>query len=332
MDQEQIELTEIKVEFKHFDIIPTDEDNSITSDHHYFSSASTLSSPSFQKTIMKEWRILEGNLPDSIYVRVYEQRIDLLRAAIIGPAGTPYHDGLFFFDIQFPSNYPNAPPKVHYRSFGYRLNPNLYENGYVCLSLINTWSGAANEKWIPSQSTMLQVLVSIQALVLNAKPYFNEPAYANLPKNSDPWKTESLHYDENTFILSCKTMMCVLNAPPKFFEEFVVQHFRDRADAILSACKAYDTGRAQIGDQVTTTTAGKRITNKPSWTFKKSMENIYPKLVNSFAKSGPGSPNHEIQHTSRSSEGQGKYILLGSCLGLGIIIILFFLALYNPQP
>jgi hypothetical protein len=45
-----------------------------------------------------------------IYVRVYEERIDLLRAAIVGPAGTPYHDGLFFFDVRFPSDYPKCPP------------------------------------------------------------------------------------------------------------------------------------------------------------------------------------------------------------------------------
>lgn len=47
---------------------------------------------------------------DSIYVRGYEERMDLLRAAIVGPAGTPYHDGLFFFDIFLPSDYPNEPP------------------------------------------------------------------------------------------------------------------------------------------------------------------------------------------------------------------------------
>jgi len=43
-------------------------------------------------------------------VRVYESRMDLLRAVIIGPAGTPYHDGLFVFDAVFPSSYPNDPP------------------------------------------------------------------------------------------------------------------------------------------------------------------------------------------------------------------------------
>lgn len=47
---------------------------------------------------------------DTIFVRVYESRMDLLRAVIIGPAGTPYHDGLFFFDILFPPEYPRVPP------------------------------------------------------------------------------------------------------------------------------------------------------------------------------------------------------------------------------
>lgn len=45
-----------------------------------------------------------------IYVRVAEDRMDLLRAAIIGPKGTPYHDGLFFFDVHIPSAYPSGPP------------------------------------------------------------------------------------------------------------------------------------------------------------------------------------------------------------------------------
>jgi ubiquitin-conjugating enzyme E2 O len=43
-------------------------------------------------------------------VRVCESRMDFLRAVIIGPQGTPYHDGLFFFDCFFPPNYPAVPP------------------------------------------------------------------------------------------------------------------------------------------------------------------------------------------------------------------------------
>lgn len=36
--------------------------------------------------------------------------MDLLQAAIVGAPGTPYHDGLFFFDIFLPPEYPQEPP------------------------------------------------------------------------------------------------------------------------------------------------------------------------------------------------------------------------------
>lgn len=47
--------------------------------------------------------------------------------------------------------------QVWYRSWGLRVNPNLYENGYVCLSLLNTWNGRPQECWNPEASTLLQV-------------------------------------------------------------------------------------------------------------------------------------------------------------------------------
>ncbi|XP_048447034.1 constitutive photomorphogenesis protein 10-like isoform X2 [Pyrus x bretschneideri] len=47
--------------------------------------------------------------------------MDRVRAVIVGTEATPYHDGLFFFDVCFPSDYPNVPPefvkeKVHERN------------------------------------------------------------------------------------------------------------------------------------------------------------------------------------------------------------------------
>ncbi|XVF04221.1 hypothetical protein REPUB_Repub05bG0063700 [Reevesia pubescens] len=227
--------------FKQFDTV---ED---FSDHHYASSGSSTKQPpkNWAKKIQEEWKILEKDLPDTIFVRVYESRMDLLRAVIIGAEGTPYHDGLFFFDVFFPASYPKVPPHVHYHSGGLRLNPNLYCCGKVCLSLLNTWSGNKNEKWIPSMSTMLQVLVSIQALILNQNPYFNEPGWAH--HNGTP-KGELLsrQYNEDTFILSLRTMTYSMRRPPKHFEDFVVGHFYRRAHDILVACKAYMDG-AQVG-------------------------------------------------------------------------------------
>lgn len=59
------------------------------------------------------------------------------------------------------------------KNWKYRLNPNLYANGKVCLSLLGTWSGPG---WVPGKSTLLQVLISIQSMILWAEPITNEPS------------------------------------------------------------------------------------------------------------------------------------------------------------
>lgn len=268
--------------FKRFDVV------SDHSDHFYsISSKNEKLGGSVHKSIMKEWRILEKNLPDSIYVRVYETRIDLLRAVIVGAAGTPYHDALFFFDISFPPEYPTRPPNVHYRSYGLRLNPNLYQSGYVCLSLLNTWFGKKRERWDPSQSTVLQVLLSIQALVLNEKPYFNEPGTGS-PGGSTAEK-KSRAYNEDAFVLTSKTTLYSLRKPPKNFEAFTGEHFRERGSVILRACSAYANGRVGIGyyrDEEEIESCSSCNSNSVSKKFKASMQELYPQLVQAFKKNG----------------------------------------------
>ena len=100
-------------------------------------------------------------------VRVDAGCADLLRACILGADGTPYAGGVFVFDILLPSAFPSVAPQVRYLTTGggsWRANPNLYNNGTVCLSLLGTWPGPA---WEPARSTLLQLLVSLQGLVLN---------------------------------------------------------------------------------------------------------------------------------------------------------------------
>lgn len=275
---------EILRRFKLFKQFDTVEDYS---DHHYTGYGSTMKQPSktWAKKIQEEWKILEKDLPDTIFVRVYETRMDLLRAAIIGAEGTPYHDGLFFFDVFFPSGYPNVPPHVYYHSGGLRLNPNLYNCGKVCLSLLNTWSGNKDEKWIPGVSTMLQVLVSIQGLILNTKPYFNEPGYANM-SGSASGELRSQQYNEDIFILSLKTMMYTVRRPPEHFEDLVVGHFCNRAHDILVACKAYMDG-AQVGSLVKGGVQDVDLSDKScSKRFKDSLAGYVDMLVKVFTQIG----------------------------------------------
>ncbi|KAL5227684.1 hypothetical protein ABZP36_015949 [Zizania latifolia] len=231
-----------KSQFKQFDTIKN------FSDHHYDAKSVGETKREWAKRIQHDWRLLEKDLPASIYVRVAEDRMDLLRAVIIGPKGTPYHDGLFFFDIQFTSLYPSHPPSVYYHSGGLRINPNLYNNGKVCLSLLGTWAGTGCETWNPAQSTMLQVLVSIQALILNEKPYFNEPGYASYA-NSVSGERTAMEYNDTTFVHSCRTMLYSLRRPPEHFADLVASHFRERGHTILAACRYYMEGN-KVGSVV----------------------------------------------------------------------------------
>ncbi|KAL2612071.1 hypothetical protein R1flu_023763 [Riccia fluitans] len=267
---------------KHFDIVKD------PADHHYIGETGLpTNNRKWVKKIQQEWSILEKDLPNTIYARVYEERMDLMRAVIVGIAGTPYHDGLFVFDIYLPPEYPSVPPVVHYHSGGLRLNPNLYENGKVCLSLLNTWTGKGSEIWHPSTSSILQLLLSIQGLVLNAKPYFNEAGYDRQVGTGEGEKN-SVVYNENSFLLSCKSMLYLLRRPPKHLEELIGQHFRQRGSRVIQACKAYLAG-AEVGslkesdlDHVPEMC----FEDKSSAGFKLMLKKLVPKLTAALVEIG----------------------------------------------
>ncbi|XP_051134952.1 probable ubiquitin-conjugating enzyme E2 24 [Andrographis paniculata] len=280
---QKIEEVEHLDSFRQFDMVNN------CFDHHFFhQSGINLQSPQLKRGWMKkvhqEWSIFQKDLPESLYVRVYEERMDLVRTAILGSDGTPYHDGVFFFDIYLPPQYPNEPPMVFYNSGGLRLNPNLYESGKVCLSLLNTWSGSQSEVWNPSSSTILQVLLSLQALVLNEKPYFNEAGFDAQIGRAEGEKN-SFSYNENAFLVNCRSMLYILRKPPKHFEALVDEHFSRRSKKILSACKAYVKG-APVGHPFNHGNDEQGIQEGCSTGFKIMLTKLYPKLVEAFSEKG----------------------------------------------
>ncbi|KAA8546118.1 hypothetical protein F0562_020431 [Nyssa sinensis] len=266
---------------------------------HYFLGANGQNNAGrkWLKKVQQDWSILKNNLPDGIYVRVYEDRMDLLRAVIVGAYGTPYQDGLFFFDFNLPPDYPDVPLSAYYHSGGWRINPNLYEEGKVCLSLLNTWTGRGNEVWDPSSSSILQVLVSLQGLVLNSKPYFNEAGYDKQIGTAEGEKN-SLSYNENTFLLNCKTMMYVMRKPPKDFEEFVRDHFRRRGYYILKACDAYMKGYLIGSLTKDAYPSDESNANANSVGFKLMLAKIVPKLYSALNE--VGADCHEFKHLQQS--------------------------------
>ncbi|KAF2075779.1 hypothetical protein CYY_002912 [Polysphondylium violaceum] len=189
--------------------------------------------------IAQEQSSLIKSLPltfdSSVFVRVHEQNIDIMKVLITGPSDTPYSAGCFVFKVTFPANYPFAPPSVILETTGHgsvRFNPNLYNNGKVCLSLLGTWSGGAGETWNPSTSTLLQVLVSIQSLILVPEPYFNEPGYES-QMSTPTGKASSKKYTEGIRESMVEwAMIDMMKNPPKEFEDVVKLHFFYQKDKI----------------------------------------------------------------------------------------------------
>lgn len=94
-------------------------------------------------------------------------------------------------DWMLPPEFPQVAPIAHFHSWtngngrgmsflivitwklwliATPVNPNLYEEGKVCLSILGTWSGDKNETWNAARSSLLQAFVSIQGLVLVKEP------------------------------------------------------------------------------------------------------------------------------------------------------------------
>jgi len=201
-------------------------------EHLYFKNGTTNLG---QKTILRivsEISSLKKNLPvnwdTSIILRVSQDKINVLSFIIVGPKDTPYHNGLFEFHAYFPDKYPKVVPQVLLKTTGgerVRFNPNLYNNGKVCLSLLGTWSGEKGESWNSDISTFLQVLISIQSLILVEHPYFNEPGWER-EMHTKSGKLKSFEYSDNIRLETIKLgMIDMIKNSPQSYEEFIKQHF-----------------------------------------------------------------------------------------------------------
>jgi len=190
--------------------------------------------------IAKQYDTLRDNLPLSlsacVFVRTHETRLDRFSAIISGPENTPYAHGLFLFEFSLPASFPKDPPKAQLLTTGggrVRFNPNLYTCGKVCLSLLGTWTGRdASERW-NRRSTLLQLLVSIQSLILVEEPFYNEPGYEN-HTNDLGYQMRSLKMNSilKKYVVKF-AIIEMLRKPPEHFKEAVLEYFRKKKDIIL---------------------------------------------------------------------------------------------------
>ena len=98
-------------------------------------------------------------------------------ASIMGPEDSPFQGGVFFLNVQFPTDYPFKPPKLSFTTRIY--HPNINSNGSICLDILK-------DQWSPAL-TISKVLLSISSLLTDANP--NDPLVpeiAHIYKNDRP--------------------------------------------------------------------------------------------------------------------------------------------------
>ena len=116
-----------------------------------------------------------------------------------------------------------------------RFNPNLYNCGKVCLSLLGTWAGPG---WDPVRSTLLQVLISIQSLIMVEAPFFNEPGFQSMLGTSEGTRVSERYNSTVREATLRHAMGDALERPSPVFRAIVDKHFRlKRADVLAQLAR-----------------------------------------------------------------------------------------------
>ena len=152
--------------------------------------------------IMKDLLELTEDPIEGIYLSINENNIYKHHAMIVGPKNTPYFGGFYFFEINFKKTYPKDPPFVKFLTIDgkIRFNPNLYQCGKVCLSILGTWSGPS---WRPIM-TLKSVLLSLASL-MGEQPIQNEPSFENCKPND----IKSINY--NLYIIYYNYKLAIMD-------------------------------------------------------------------------------------------------------------------------
>ncbi|KAI8937809.1 hypothetical protein NX059_005506 [Plenodomus lindquistii] len=161
---------------------------------------------------------------------------------IIGPQGTPYENGMYEFDLFCGTEFPYKPPQMFYRyptACQQVINPNLHRHDgkAVCLSLLGTWlSGAKGEDWQPNQSTILQVLISVQAMIFCEEPLGNEPMLLHVGQQAAISKSMNRLVRGHT--VKCNLLHYAQHVPV-LWKEVVEKHFRANSNTMLEVTERW---------------------------------------------------------------------------------------------
>ena len=186
------------------------------------------------KRLIKDVRGIIKNplVSNGIYYKHHDENMMRGYALIIGPEDTVYADGYYFFEIDYPVDYPYRPPKVTFKTNQDRIrfHPNLYSSGKVCLSMLNTWRG---EQWTSCQ-TISSILLTMCTL-FTKNPLLNEPGVDIGHPDINKYNDIIEHKNIEIAILNIVTKHPSLYLPTfDLFRDVVLEKFIENKERILN--------------------------------------------------------------------------------------------------
>ena len=123
---------------------------------------------------------------------------------IFGPESSPYQGGIFKFEMKFPKEYPNKPPKLQFITP--LFHPNIYTNGKVCISILHEGVDQFNyesvaDRWKPIHG-ITSILMSI--VLMLAEPNLESPANVDASKMyRDNYEKFIDFFGKNSSVIDC---------------------------------------------------------------------------------------------------------------------------------
>ena len=91
---------------------------------------------------------------------------------IVGPPDTLYEGGFFQAKLEFPTEFPNLPPEMKFKSEMW--HPNVFPDGKVCISILHP-PGVDNLNELETAEERWRPILGVESIIISVISMLSDP-------------------------------------------------------------------------------------------------------------------------------------------------------------